>query len=59
VAALAREAIDSRLREQERQARRDAISKYAMEMAGPDFDLDVDLKRAGVEHLIEAARNRR
>jgi len=42
---------DSRLHEQSRRARHDAIAAYAAEMAGTDFDLDLQLEAAGVEHL--------
>jgi hypothetical protein len=54
--ALAREAIDSWLREQLRQARRDAIAAYAAEMAGKPLDLDTELEAAGIEHLVKADR---
>jgi hypothetical protein len=53
---LAREAIDSWLREQARKARHDAIAAYAAEMAGTDLDLDPDLESAGVEHLVNTGR---
>ena len=49
---LAREAIDSWLKRQERNARYDAIAAYAAEMAGTDFDLDQDLQSAGIERLV-------
>jgi hypothetical protein len=48
--ALAREAIDSWLRQQLRKARRDRIAAYPAETAGTDLDLDTDLE-AGIEHL--------
>lgn len=51
--ALAREAIDSWLRQQLRKARHDRIAAYAAEMAGTDLDLDPDLEAAGMEHLVE------
>jgi hypothetical protein len=57
--SLAREAIDLWLRQQLRQARHDAISAYAAEMAGTELDLDPDLESAGVEHLLESGRKRR
>ena len=50
--ALAREAIDSWLRQQLRNARRDSIAAYAEAMAGSDLDLDADLETAGIEHLV-------
>lgn len=43
---LAREAIDTWLREQTRRARRDAISAYAAEMADTHLDLDRELECA-------------
>jgi hypothetical protein len=53
---LAREAIDSWLRQQLRKARHDRIAAYAVEMAGTDLDLDPDLEAAGVEHLVKTSR---
>jgi hypothetical protein len=53
---LAREAIDSWLRQQLRKARHEAIANYAAEMAGSRFDLDSDLESAGIEHLVKTAR---
>ncbi|HEX3745941.1 MAG TPA: hypothetical protein VHW09_18495 [Bryobacteraceae bacterium] len=53
---LAREAIDSWLRQQLRKARHEAIANYAAEMAGTRFDLDSDLESAGIEHLVKTAR---
>jgi hypothetical protein len=50
---LAREAVDSWLRQQARKARHDAIASYATEMAGTRLDLDADLLSAGVEHLLD------
>jgi hypothetical protein len=43
---LAREAIESWLREQDRKARHDAIASYAAEMAGTEFDLNPQLEAA-------------
>ena len=54
--ALAREAIDSWLRQQLRKERRDAIAAYAAEMAGTDLDLDADLEAAGIEHLVKTGK---
>jgi hypothetical protein len=54
--ALAREAIDSWLRQQLRKARHDAIASYAAEMAGTDLDLNADLEAAGIEHLVKTAK---
>jgi hypothetical protein len=53
---LAREAIDSWLRQQLRKSRHDAIVSYAAEMAGTNLDLDSDLESAGIEHLVKASR---
>jgi hypothetical protein len=51
--ALAREAIDSWLRNQLRKARHRAISAYAEQMAGTNLDLDPILESAGIEHLLK------
>lgn len=56
---LAREAIDAWLRQQLRQARHDAISAFAEEMAGSEFDLDPELEAAGIEHLLRIDREMR
>jgi hypothetical protein len=53
---LAREAVDSWLRQQARQARSDAIAAYAAEMTGTPFDLDPDLESAAIEHLLEETK---
>lgn len=50
---LAREAVDSWLRQQYRKARHQAIAAYAVEMAGTHLDLDADLESAGIEHLVK------
>ena len=50
---LAREVIDSWLKDQTRKARHDAIAAYAAEVAGTGLDLDHDLESAGIEHLLE------
>lgn len=57
--ALAREAIDSWLRQQARQARHEGIAAYAAEMAGTDLDLDRDLESAGIEHIVETGKTRK
>ena len=54
--ALAREAIDSWLREQRRKARNDAIAAYAIGTAGTRLDLDPDLEAAAVEHLVKSGK---
>jgi hypothetical protein len=56
---LAREAIDSWLRQQLRKARHRAIADYAAEMAGTKLDLDPDLESAGIEHLVKGGRKRK
>jgi hypothetical protein len=52
--ALAREAIDSWLRQQMRKARHDQIVAWASEMAGTD--LDPDLEAAAIEHLVKTSK---
>lgn len=54
--ALARGAIDSWLRQQLREARRQAIARYANEVAGTDADLDSALESAAIEHLAQAGK---
>jgi predicted transcriptional regulator len=51
--SLAREAIDSWLRQQFRKAQHEAIASFASESAGTSFDLDPDLEAAGIEHLLK------
>jgi hypothetical protein len=46
---LAREAIESWLRERERQARRQAVAAYAKEVAGTKDDFDKDLEASSLE----------
>jgi hypothetical protein len=53
---LAREAIESWLREQSRKARHEAIAAYATEMAGTKSDLDPDLESAGIEHVLKTGK---
>ena len=53
---LAREAVDSWLRQQFRRARHDAITAYATEMAGTHLDLDADLESAGIAHLVNTGK---
>jgi len=57
--ALAREAIDTWLREQARRVRHDAIVAYANQVAGTDLDLDPDLESAGIEQLVKMDRARK
>ena len=56
---LAREAIDSWLRQQLRKARHDAIADYAASVAGTSLDLDSDLETAGIEHLVKSGKKRK
>ena len=56
---LAREAIDSWLRQQLRKARHDAIADYAASVAGTSLDLDSDLETAAIEHLVKSGRKRK
>jgi predicted transcriptional regulator len=56
---LAREAIESWLRQRARKSRHDAIAAYAAEVAGTALDLDRELESAGVDHLRKPARKRR
>jgi hypothetical protein len=53
---LAREAIDSWLRQQARKARHEQIASWATTMAGTPLDLDADLEAAGIEHLIKSGK---
>lgn len=55
---LAREAIEAWIDERQRRAVHAAIVEYAEEMAGRPADLDEDLERAGVEHLVRRRRKR-
>lgn len=55
---LAREAIEAWIAERERHAVHQAIVEYASEMAGSGADLDEDLEKAGVEHLVRKRRKR-
>ena len=56
---LAREAVDSWLRQQKRKARHDAIAAFAAETAGTHLDLDTDLQSAGIEHILKTAKAKR
>ncbi len=53
---LAREAVDSWLREQSRKARHEAIAAYAAEMAGTPLDLDAELESAAISHLLDTSK---
>jgi hypothetical protein len=56
---LAREAIDSWLRQQARKARHDAIAAYAAAAAGTAQDRDPAFESAAVQHLIETGKRRK
>ena len=53
---LAREAVDSWLRQQSQKARHDAIAAYATETAGTRLDLDPDLESAAIEQLLNTRK---
>ena len=53
VTVMAREAIDWWLKERKKKQQHDGIAAYAAEMAGTEFDLDVALEAASVEHLLK------
>ena len=53
---LAREAVDSWLRQQKRKARHDAIAAFAAETAGTHLDLDTDLESAAIEQFLNIRR---
>ena len=53
---LAREAIDSWLRQQAKQARHDAIAAYAAEMAGTSADLDPEFEAAGIQNWSKSVK---
>lgn len=53
---LAREAVDEWLKQRARQARLEAITAYASEVAGTPLDLDDDLESAGIEHLVKTGK---
>ena len=57
--SLAREAIDTWLRQQQRKARHEAITAFAVGMAGSRLDLDPQLESAGIEHLRKPGRTRK
>ena len=56
---IARQAIETWLRERKRAAVREAIAAYAAEHAGTPADLDVALEAAGLETLRPGKRRRR
>lgn len=50
--ALARAAIEGRVRELEREQRRARIAEFAAEYAGTEWDLDPALEAAGIEVIL-------
>ena len=56
---IAREAIEAALRERRRAELAESIATYAAGAAGTTDDLDPDLERAAVEHLVKPRRRRR
>jgi predicted transcriptional regulator len=56
---IARQAIESWLRERKRAAVREAIAAYAAEHAGTSADLDTELEAAGLQMLRRAKRRRK
>jgi predicted DNA-binding protein len=55
---LAREAIEAWIREREREQVSEAIAEYAVAEAGTGADLDTNLERAGLDHLLGKRRRR-
>lgn len=55
---LAREAIETWIRERERQQVSDDISTYASAVAGSVADLDPVLERAATDHVLGTRRKR-
>jgi len=56
VTVLVREAIETWLEERERAALHHAIAHYAQAIAGTSDDLDADVEKASVEHLLASER---
>lgn len=53
---LVREAIETWLVEQEKAALHHAIAHYAQAVAGTADDLDAEVEKAAVEHLLDGER---
>ena len=53
---LIREAIETWLVEQEKAALHHAIAHYAQAVAGTADDLDAEVEKAAVEHLLDGER---
>jgi hypothetical protein len=49
-------APEERRRRQLRRQRREAIAAFAAEVAGTALDLDSDLERAGIGHLLKLGK---
>ncbi len=49
---LARQAIESWLRQRQKVAIHKAVASYASQSAGTEFDLDQDLESASIQHLL-------
>ena len=48
--------LQEKLKRQEKELRSRAISEYAEQHAGSDFDLDEDLEQTSVEFLLESEK---
>jgi hypothetical protein len=57
--AVAREAIVLWLNARKKAARHKAISAYAADMRGTEFDLDPMLERAATEHMLKTESENR
>lgn len=55
--SVAREAIEAWLRQCRKVSRHQAISEFAKEFAGTEYDLDTQLEAAAVEHLAGLDRD--
>ncbi len=56
--ALAREAIDSWLKQKERELLAEQLSLYVEQHAGSEYDLDEEFEEAAVEHLLSEESNK-
>jgi len=57
--AVARQAIETWLRQRRRAARDQAIAVYAAKFAGTPTDFDPALEAASIEHLIQSEQEER
>ena len=55
--SIAREAIESWLRHCRKVSRHQAISEFARDFAGTEYDLDAQLETAGAEHIAGMNRD--